>query len=209
MLRFDYVDVGAAQEEIIPGKTATEELRREIQARYRERKHKSELKTEEDVAKLRVQIATLQRQHQITLYGAPTRARVWNIAVEYFEVSALILTCSLPWPSTLALVDFLRATMTPDVTDGNVHGIDAIVEQWRLYTLYHADLHMALERLERGPDHSVIATTKTSMTITENTLFHAFRHLFSGNCSFSDRGISIIQWKTTVLFSSECGQMQY
>ncbi|KAG6617412.1 bZIP transcription factor 1 [Phytophthora cinnamomi] len=87
-------------------------------------------------------------------------------------------------------LDFLRATMTSDVTDRNVHGIDAIMEQWRLYTLYHTDLHIELERLERGPDNSVIATTKTSMIITESTLFHAFRHLLHSNCSLSDSIVS-------------------
>lgn len=86
-----------------------------------------------------------------------------------------------------AQLDFLRAMMTPDVTDGSVYGIDALLERWRLYSLYHSNLDIELERLEMGAPNTVIATTRVSMTITESTLYHAFRHLFNGNASHSER----------------------
>ncbi|KAG6617581.1 bZIP transcription factor 1 [Phytophthora cinnamomi] len=180
---------------------------RKNQARYRQRKHEYELKDQDDIVNLRAQVATLQKhQHDVLQGGTLRRWSVWSVAVEYFNhfkhghATTHNGPCNPSGPSMQ--LDFLRATMTPDVTDGNVHGIDAIMEQWRLYTLYHTDLHMALERLERGPDNSVIATTKTSMTITESTLFHAFRHLLDGNCSHSDSIVSKLLGQRIVMRGS-------
>ncbi|KAF4034604.1 hypothetical protein GN244_ATG13418 [Phytophthora infestans] len=67
--------------------------------------------------------------------------------------------------------------MAPDVTDGNVYGAEAILENWRLMSLNGVDLHFHPKRLEQLATGSLLATTKTTVTITESSLRQLFPHL--------------------------------
>ncbi|KAE8984048.1 hypothetical protein PR001_g23284 [Phytophthora rubi] len=77
-----------------------------------------------------------------------------------------------------AQLDFLRATMSPDVTDGSACGPDAILKHWKLLSLYHGDVHVQLKRLRQdGGSGSVVATTRVGLTITEKSLRYIYPHL--------------------------------
>ncbi|OWZ23482.1 hypothetical protein PHMEG_0001612 [Phytophthora megakarya] len=67
--------------------------------------------------------------------------------------------------------------MSIDVMDGTLRGVDALLESWRLFSVYHADVQLQLQRLETSPRGSVVATAKTAITITENTLRNLYPHL--------------------------------
>ncbi|KAJ8561511.1 hypothetical protein ON010_g8171 [Phytophthora cinnamomi] len=86
VLRFDYVDLGAGQDEIMPGKTCDGRTASRgastIQARYRQRKHEYELKVQDDIVNLRAQVTTLQKYRRISIaWRTPRRSSVWSVAV--------------------------------------------------------------------------------------------------------------------------------
>lgn len=80
-----------------------------------------------------------------------------------------------------AQLDFLKASMAPEVTDGNVCGAEALLKNWELLSLYCSDVHVQLKRLEQVAADSLLASTTTSVTITENTLRHLYPHLVSND----------------------------
>ncbi|KAG6617360.1 bZIP transcription factor 1 [Phytophthora cinnamomi] len=67
--------------------------------------------------------------------------------------------------------------MSIDVTDGAVRGVEAILENWKQFSRCHDDMHLRLQRLEVWSGDSVVATMKMDITMTENTLRHAYPHL--------------------------------
>ncbi|POM57941.1 BZIP transcription factor [Phytophthora palmivora] len=67
--------------------------------------------------------------------------------------------------------------MAPDVTDGIVCGVEALLEHWKLVSQYFSDVNVELKRLEEVAPDSLLATTVVSVTITDNTLCQVFPHL--------------------------------
>ncbi|KAE9015304.1 hypothetical protein PR003_g15709 [Phytophthora rubi] len=86
-----------------------------------------------------------------------------------------------------AHLDFLKQAMALDVTDGDARGAEAILEQWRLFSLCHGDVSVQLQRLELVSDESILAVTNTSITITDNTLQVLYPHL-TGTDGFAAAG---------------------
>lgn len=133
----------------------------------------------------------LEQQRHIVSFGIPTRETVWNIAAEYFRLFrhgyiAPMKVSEAQSDATTARsrqshvqLEFLRSAMSINVTDGVVRGVEAILENWRLFTQYHDDMQLQLERLEKGPGDSVLATMTMDITMTENTLRHAYPHLLA------------------------------
>ncbi|KAG7376011.1 hypothetical protein PHYBOEH_001868 [Phytophthora boehmeriae] len=69
--------------------------------------------------------------------------------------------------------------MALNVTDGNLRGVEALLENWRVFSLSFDNVHVELEHLHKAAEGSLIATTTTSVTISENTLQRLFPHLNS------------------------------
>ncbi|RLM97663.1 hypothetical protein BBO99_00004194 [Phytophthora kernoviae] len=76
-------------------------------------------------------------------------------------------------------MDFLRATMAPDVRDGDLCGVEELLQNWKLLSLYFGSVHVHLEHLKSIAIDSLQATTTTSVTITKSTLRYVFPHLNS------------------------------
>ncbi|KAG6618563.1 uncharacterized protein IUM83_01323 [Phytophthora cinnamomi] len=72
---------------------------------------------------------------------------------------------------------FVRTAVAPDVHYGTVQGVEALLENWRYLSLGFKGIEIQLDRLESGTDGSVVATSTTMFTITENTLRVVFPHL--------------------------------
>ncbi|KAL3673993.1 hypothetical protein V7S43_001678 [Phytophthora oleae] len=69
--------------------------------------------------------------------------------------------------------------MAPDVTDGTVCGVDALLKTWALQSLCYDKIDLQPVRLENGPGNALVATTKGTLVINENTLRNAFPNLVS------------------------------
>ncbi|ETL24826.1 hypothetical protein L916_21235 [Phytophthora nicotianae] len=170
------------------------DLRREKcrvnQARYRKRQDKFLADLELGNQQTRAEIQKLENQRQRILFATPTNETVWNIATEYFRLFRHGFAAPAPYSGLTSneaeaviprqshkQLEFLQAAMSIDVADGTLRGVDALLESWRLFSLYHKGIHLELERIEKDGACSVVATTKTSLTITENTIRNVYPHL--------------------------------
>ncbi|EGZ18070.1 hypothetical protein PHYSODRAFT_499817 [Phytophthora sojae] len=168
------------------------------QARYRQRQRQHEEELDQSIRQVQEEIQDLESQRQDILRCAPTNESVWVVATEYFRLfrygfmaplmvpeskSASVLSKTNKTQNSTALkqsnvqLEFLKESMAEDVTDGVACGAEALLENWRLLSLYHNDVHFQLQRLEQKREESLSAVTKTSVTITKNTLRHVYPHL--------------------------------
>ncbi|KAL3657730.1 hypothetical protein V7S43_017303 [Phytophthora oleae] len=172
---------GKLIKEIVLKRDLHRERCRTNQARYRKKKQQYLTDLEAMVEQFQEEIQRLEKQRQVVSFGIPTEETVWNIAAEYFRLfrHGYVAPMALDEGTRRSHVqlEFLQATMSIDVMDDGVCGVDAHLENWRLFSLYHGDVQLQLERLEKGPANSILATTKTGITITENTLRNLYLHL--------------------------------
>ncbi|POM60183.1 hypothetical protein PHPALM_30994 [Phytophthora palmivora] len=180
--------------ELIKELVAKRDIRRERcrtnQARYRKKQQKYLTNLEVEIEQLQEEIQKLEKNRQVLSFGIPTKETVWKIAAEYFRLFrhgyiapttyAEYQTNGIPRRSN-AQYEFLQATMSIDVTNDTVRGVDALLENWRLFSLHHTDVQLQLDRLETGPEGSLVATVKYGITITENTLQNLYPHLQVGD----------------------------
>ncbi|OWY91683.1 hypothetical protein PHMEG_00039636 [Phytophthora megakarya] len=77
------------------------------------------------------------------MLSSATRSTAWGVAVEYFRLfphgdkAPKLLHQFVPESNVQR--DFLRATMSPDATDGDVIGVNALMAKWRFYSQSHGD----------------------------------------------------------------------
>ncbi|OWZ10665.1 hypothetical protein PHMEG_00016452 [Phytophthora megakarya] len=158
------------------------------QARYKRNQDTRMAATEDNIRHLQDEIHKLQLQRQL-LTIAPGKKNSWSTAVEYFRLFRFGVhpsTSVAPLHASTEKVsridrqvqwDFLLATMAPDVTDGTVVGLDAVMETWEFTALCFPDLRVDLVRLENGPNDSIVATTQQNLTISKMLLRYGFPHL--------------------------------
>ncbi|KAG7394319.1 von Willebrand factor A domain-containing protein 8 [Phytophthora boehmeriae] len=161
------------------------------QATYKLKQKKLVQDLETSIQKLRDEIQQFKVQRQVLSIKVSTSTTVWSVVTEYFRLFRNGIESSnsaTDPPATLGsqhyskeLVqrNFLQQTMTPDVTDGTVRGIDAFIKGWKLVSLYHGDIDIRLVNLSIDAGDSLIATTKGTHSINESTLRFAFPHLVS------------------------------
>ncbi|KAG1688392.1 hypothetical protein DVH05_025683 [Phytophthora capsici] len=152
------------------------------QARYRERQMKAETTIEDAISKLKSEITDLETKSKDTT-RIPTTPTRWALASEYFRLFNYYVSS----PGTLGQTasKFLHETMAPDVVVGSLFGIDAALENWRLFTHYFEDVRTELKDMKMPTSDTLIAGTTTSVTITEKTLRHAFPHLIGDSDKLS------------------------
>lgn len=82
-------------------------------------------------------------------------------------------------------IAFLRSVMAVDLQLGDFRGIDTLIEQWRRYSTFHGDVlfefvgMVSVEKvsLADSVSHTICATVKLSLTITDETIRGVFPHL--------------------------------
>ncbi|OWZ04822.1 hypothetical protein PHMEG_00023203 [Phytophthora megakarya] len=159
---------------------------------------------ESNIRNLHDEIKNLQLQ-RVVLSLVPTNKTPWSVVVEYFRlfrfgvnpsatVAQLRTAAESNYPFNPPIQrDFLAATMTPDVTDGTVSGIDAIMRSWKHVSLCFNGFQVDVKSLENGPDDSVIVTTKQHVTITENMLKYTFPHLIDDSGGYSHLATKLLR----------------
>ncbi|ETP09166.1 hypothetical protein F441_14960 [Phytophthora nicotianae CJ01A1] len=125
-----------------------------------------------EIRHLRYQITALSRGVGAII---PAKNNFWNIAVDYFRVFRHGL---LNGPQLAAQETFLRENMHNNLVYNSGYGrLEALrslcCSQW--FGGFEVELRGLLNR----GTNSLVATTKTSVTITERTLCGVFPHLFS------------------------------
>ncbi|KAG3079529.1 hypothetical protein PI125_g20682 [Phytophthora idaei] len=166
--------------------------RSQAQQRYRAKVREKEGALGYEVQMLREQVEQLKYQHKTTIaQGVPMQAGPWGVVAEYFRLFGRGLTTNTPpilnnsAPKTECPVnyqakrDFLQATMAPDVSVNTGHGFDRLLWGWETLSRYYPDFDVKLIRLEMGAGNSLLTSTKTTITVTENTLNFVFPHLLN------------------------------
>ncbi|OWZ00380.1 hypothetical protein PHMEG_00028441 [Phytophthora megakarya] len=162
---------------------------RVYQARYRLKKVKTLHNLEMTIVKLREEIKRLTIEKPITSLCLSTisSSTALGVVVEYLRIFRFGVQQD---PSTSDVVgeltitmqrNFLQTVMTPDVTDGRAIGVDAIMETWKYMSSCFPGLAIETTCLEIGPNGSVVATTRHSLTINENMLQLMFPHVLHGD----------------------------
>ncbi|KAK1948580.1 bZIP transcription factor 1 [Phytophthora citrophthora] len=153
------------------------------QARHKMKQLKRVNGLEVAIKHLRAEIQELTLQRRLIDHGVPTSTSLWGTAAEFFRLfqNSVRLPSATDCSRTQYDIqqNFLRATMAPDVTDGIVCGVDALLRTWTLLSQCYDKIDLHPVRLENGPDNALVATTKGTLIINENTLRNAFPHLVS------------------------------
>ncbi|RAW21605.1 hypothetical protein PC110_g21952, partial [Phytophthora cactorum] len=158
------------------------EKHRLSQQRYRQKQYDLAVKLEKDTCRLREEVKMLENKRRAVLLKAPgTDTAVWVAAIEYFRLFRHGLPSSGPDSVAESIpcvqLAFAQATMAPDVVHNSGVGVEAMMRSWRRLSNWFEDAELELDRLEKGIDGSIVATTITSITINETTVRYVFPQL--------------------------------
>lgn len=77
-------------------------------------------------------------------------------------------------------LEFLQKAFVHDVAFGDLRGINALMDQWRRYSLYFEEPSLELKQVTVLTANVLCASATLSLTITEFTLRCVFPHLLAG-----------------------------
>lgn len=117
----------------------------------------------------------------------PTKQTVWTVVSEYFRLFTYI-SRSVPEARRSLMLKFLQETMAPDVVNGSMCGSKVLVENWEAYLLHFDFIDIQLEHLSKVAADSLVAVTRTSITVSKDTLRLVFPHLNSDGKGGANRG---------------------
>ncbi|KAK1929664.1 hypothetical protein P3T76_014881 [Phytophthora citrophthora] len=152
--------------------------RRANMQRYRSKLRNHVVNLEDDVLQLREDTQKLQVHYDTTLASYKEKT-AWSVTAEYFRLFDYGLKGDIveSKAGSNAQLGFLCANMAPDVVGLTGCGVERLIEDFRLLSLYLPSLSTRLLRLEMGPRESIIATTRVEFTLKTNTIRLAFPHL--------------------------------
>ncbi|KAG6957833.1 hypothetical protein JG688_00010805 [Phytophthora aleatoria] len=78
-------------------------------------------------------------------------------------------------------VAFFQSTMAPDVVFNADQGTDKRFQYWNLLSRSFKDMEIELKCFTQENEDSLIATSVTSVTLSEQTLLAVLPHLFNGD----------------------------
>ncbi|OWZ20510.1 hypothetical protein PHMEG_0005070 [Phytophthora megakarya] len=119
---------------------------------------------------LRDEIKMLEMQHIRVSAAIPAADGAWVTVMGYFRVVRHRL------PLSLDLLQFVSRTMAANVLYNSEYGIEAMIRSW-YFLQWFGDVKEELEHLSKTAEHSMVATTRISVTITKQTLVNVFPHL--------------------------------
>ncbi|OWZ02991.1 hypothetical protein PHMEG_00025354 [Phytophthora megakarya] len=152
------------------------EERKRNQLRYRQKFGLIAESLERDIQQLREQIQQHELERRLLVSRPPTSVTPWIIVSEYFRlfrngVKRTPLQISTSKQTTCEQgeiqMTFLNKVMSPDVSVNSGFGVETIIQEWLSMTLKHQDLTVRLIRLEYDERNMILATVKSSITITE------------------------------------------
>ncbi|OWY95846.1 hypothetical protein PHMEG_00034042 [Phytophthora megakarya] len=161
------------------------------QAKYRKKQQQYAQDLDHRVQLLQDELHYMETKRLNILRNSATEQTVWIVATDYFRhfgEGYRPPSFTIEGTPQHMQLDFLKETMASDVTDGIVCGVKELLERWRLFSLFHGDVNVHLNNLEKRAGGSLLANTTTSITITENTLHHLYPHLVCSTENDDDVG---------------------
>ncbi|KAK1937163.1 hypothetical protein P3T76_009941 [Phytophthora citrophthora] len=157
--------------EALEKKIRRRESVRIAQTRFREKKMKAQNTIRSAIAKLKSDIKYLE-SNSLRIPIAPTK---WALASEYFRQFNCYVASHGAFGPTAS--EFLHEMMDPDVLVGSQFGVEAALENWKLFTVYFEDVRVEIKDMKMPTPDTLVASTTTSVCITNKTLRNAFPHL--------------------------------
>ncbi|GMF40971.1 unnamed protein product [Phytophthora fragariaefolia] len=148
------------------------------------KEHEHMINLEKETRQLREEIMIFEQQRRAISAVLPARQNGWDVALEYFQQFRFGLQArgrSSANKPTVAQLELLRTAMVPGVVFNSGQGVEAMLRSWKCLSLWFQDVELELEGLDRGAAGSLVAITRTSITITERTLRNVFPHLCSNS----------------------------
>lgn len=163
-------------ESIVADKVRLRELRRVRQIRYRQKKENYAAGLDDGNKKLRSEIEQLSQRRRIAFATIFTSTSGWSVAVEYFRLFQYGLR-NLSETHRCVQMAFLQETMTSDILFNSGYGVKLILDYWHSISQMFTDFEVELKSLEKASSNTFVATTVTTITISEETLRQVFPHL--------------------------------
>ncbi|KAL4093046.1 hypothetical protein PRIC1_012035 [Phytophthora ramorum] len=170
--------------------TEKQALRREQcranQARYRNKQLSRKRQLHQQNQRLEEEIQGLKLKRRSIKFERKSNQSPWTIVGEVFRL--LEDGFRSPWrlasveemmkyADTRQSLELLQKSFVHDVAMGELRGINALMDQWRRYSLYFEDTHLELTRVEAVTAGVVSAIAVLSVTVTEFTLRCVLPHL--------------------------------
>ncbi|KAG2767824.1 hypothetical protein PC129_g15890 [Phytophthora cactorum] len=173
-----------------PALTDKQAIRREQcranQARYRNKQLNRRRELQQQNQRLEEEIQGLKLKQRSIRFERRTNQSPWTIIGEVFHL--LEDGFRSPWrlasmeemmkhAETRQRLEFLQKSFVHDVVMGELRGINALMDQWRRYSLYFEEPHLELKKVESVTMGVVSAVATLSVSITEFTVRCVFPHL--------------------------------
>ncbi|OWZ16175.1 hypothetical protein PHMEG_00010074 [Phytophthora megakarya] len=142
----------------------------ETQQRHEHGKERLVTGLDNAIQHLRDEIKMLELHHIRVNASIPAADDQWDTVMGYFRVVRHRL------PLAVDLLRFASKSMASDVVFNSEYGIEAMVRSW-YFLHWFGDVNEQLENVIRIAKHSMVATTRISVTITQQTLINVFPHL--------------------------------
>ncbi|KAK1934136.1 bZIP transcription factor 1 [Phytophthora citrophthora] len=154
------------------------------QARYRARQRNAQDELEKTVDQLHAEVDTLKRRcRDLTIHERNSHSP-WVIVAEVLQL--LESSFRSPWQTspdvemdrkTRQTLVTLEKSFAHDAAMGGLCGVDALMEQFQLYSQSFGDTRLNLHRIESVAPGVMTARATLSVTVTEATLKQIFPHL--------------------------------
>ncbi|OWY99303.1 hypothetical protein PHMEG_00029714 [Phytophthora megakarya] len=167
----------AQQAEILTKKETERIRRRDNQRRYRKRQNDLILQLEKRTQHLRIEIEKLKRERGFVSTAVPVHSNLWSLVARYFRLFRHGLQNEASSTKHCIQLNFVLTTMKQDLQFNTAYGTDALMRHWMCISLRFKDFKVKLLELKKEVGGSMVATTMTSITITERTLRSVFPHL--------------------------------
>ncbi|KAJ8575106.1 hypothetical protein ON010_g4107 [Phytophthora cinnamomi] len=165
-----------------------------LQASYKKQKQISMEEDEQHVRRLRHEIKELQLQAEAISSGTQIKLNHGAIAKRY-EHHFRCFVSDVVRQKTAAL-GFLLCIMAPDAASNPRYGAEAVLENWRRLSEYFGDIQLEISDLsELAAADVLVATTTTSIVLSDKTLRLAFPHLNSDRVGGLEGG----EWSPTAI----------
>ncbi|KAG2508594.1 hypothetical protein JM16_008806 [Phytophthora kernoviae] len=156
------------------------------QARYRNKQLKIKRQLRQELQRLEEEIHGLRLKKRSIRFERKTNQSPWTIVSEALRL--IEDGFRSPWrlanldemmkhSDTRQTLEFLQKSFVHDVRFGDLRGINALMDQWRRYSLYFEDPHLELQQVNVLTAGVFCAAATFSVTITEFTLRCVFPHL--------------------------------
>ncbi|GMF18699.1 unnamed protein product [Phytophthora fragariaefolia] len=156
------------------------------QARYRNKQRNTRVQLEIDVEQLHHKVNSLSRRYRELSMRERRSHNPWSIVTEVFHL--LESSFRSPWrvasaremmahPQSRLILAVLKRALAHDAAMGDLRGVEALMEQLRLYSQCFEGSQLRLKRIETVSADVLAARAELSVTLTESTLKHVLPRL--------------------------------